>query len=66
MLVTIYYIYPKRLAGEGHQCSHFSNCLPPQSLTGAVIKVPVAAAFEIAEGLAALLLLCQRRFLLGP
>ena len=66
MPVTFYYIYLKCLPGEGNQCFHFSNCLPPQLPIIAVIRLTVAPAFEIAETQAGLLLLCRRRFLLAP
>lgn len=53
MPVAFYYIYPKHLAGQGNQCFHFSNFLPPHFPTDAVIWVPIADAFEIVQSQAA-------------
>lgn len=62
---TFDFLYLKHLAGKGNHCSHFSDFLPHQFLTEAVMGVPVAAAFEIAENQIASALLCLTGFLSG-
>lgn len=60
---TFDFMYLKHLAGKGNHCSHFSDFLAHQFLAEAVMGVPVAAAFEIAENQIASALLCLTDFL---